>query len=308
MKEVKKQIKIKFLLDQLKLNKKPADICKELDISKQNLNYYLSKLKKEGMIKKIGYGTWEVKNYTSRMLHSKPKSIRGHAFIWKVKLHRKLNDLNLKDCKLIRGKIPRFIIKGRKVWIGKKSIVVYENKSFYGENSIESRKYAVIGLIEVLEALEKQLKVNLRPYVFKPSKEHYGMIKNELARQYNRNKEKMVIKDDIEGEWLWIDDSESLGEMETKNIVRSKQVQDWWNDNKKHRFKVTPSFLMEHLAKLQEVQVETNVQLLEYRKENKSHLELIKQWKMSNNDWRKAERKKIKKDIKEGMQTSVFDF
>ena len=38
----------------------PSKIAKNLDITKQNLNYYISILKKKKLINKIGYGVWIV--------------------------------------------------------------------------------------------------------------------------------------------------------------------------------------------------------------------------------------------------------
>lgn len=73
-----------------------------LPISKQNMNYYISKLKKEGIIKRIGYGTWELTgDYTPKQVKKKVKitsthtkklftfsddDTRGHAFIFRFKL------------------------------------------------------------------------------------------------------------------------------------------------------------------------------------------------------------------------------
>ena len=301
------------ILNLLSQGIKPKDISKQLNLSMPNLSYYLRRLKNQGNIKKVGYGTWEVKSMTSNTLR-KDKQIRGHAFIWTIKLNKKFNWINLLDStgqhnyKLVRNLIPRIIIKDKKVWLGKKTITIYEHKSFYANNSINSRKYAVIGLIEVLEALEKQLSINLRPYIFKCAREHFGMIKNDLARQYNRNNEKMIIHDDLEGDWLWIDDSESLGELETKNIVRSKQVQDWWNDNKKHDFKVTPSFLMESLTKLTELNIDNKKQVLQFAEQIKSHLALIQEYRKENKAWRKSEVKKIKSNLLNGEQLTLDNY
>jgi DNA-binding Lrp family transcriptional regulator len=294
----------------LKQGKKPIQISKQLNITMPNLSYYLSKLSKDGYIKKIGYGTWEVKINTLRMQTNK-KQIRGHAFIWIIKLNKKfdwIKLLNNSKYNLVRNSIPRLMIKDRKVWLGRKTITIYENRSFYGENSIQSRKYAVIGLFEVLEALEKELSINLRPYVFKPVKEHYSMIKNELARQYNRNNEKMIISDDIEGEWLWIDDSESLNELETKNIVRSKQVQNWWNDFKKDGFKVNSSYVNNGFKELTNAQIQTNIQIQQFSQQIKSHLSLIQEYRKENIAWRKSESKKIKDNLNNGTQTNLSDF
>lgn len=274
------------ILQLLKLGHNPSFISKKLKISKQKLNYYIRQLKKEGLIKKIGYGVWEVKNNTLNTLTQKPKKIRGHAFIWTIKLNKKYNWKRLKlQHKLIRNCIPRVIINGRKIWLGKKTITIYEINSFYGENSIQARKYAVISLLELLETIEKKLNINLKPYYFKPAREHYGMIKNELARQYNRKGEKLHIKDG-QDEWLWIDDSESLGELETNNIIISKQVQDWWNNHKKYKFQVTPQFLMERIYEVTENQ-------MMFAKNLKSHIKAIKALTKA------VERKNIKENIKE---------
>lgn len=248
------------IYNQIKHGKNPATISKDLKISKQKINYYIRQLKDKGLIKKIGYGVWEVRKEVKNT--PKHTSIRGHAFIWKVKHNItewiKILQRNKIPYKLVgRDKYPRIIIKNRKIWLGK-NIVIYENKSFYADNPVNSRKYAVIGLKEVLEALEKKLMINLKPYRFKPSREHYGMIKNDLAIQCNRNNEKIHVRDEAEGEWLWIDDSMQLGELETggtKALVRGTQVQKWWNDNKKHNFQVTPTFLMERMNQVTENQM-----------------------------------------------------
>lgn len=162
------------------------------------------------------------------------------------------------------------MINNRKIWLGKKTITIYEPHSFYGINAVESRKYAVCSLIEQIEALEKKLQVNLYPYIFKPAREHYGIIKNDLAIQCNKNKEKIHIRDNLEGEWLWIDDSLSLGELENNSLLRNMQVQTWWNDNKKHNFKVTPSFLLESIN-----QVTQNQKM--FNQNFESHVQSIKQ-------------------------------
>ena len=74
----------------LKQGKNPATISKELNITKQKISYYTTRLKELGVIEKVGYGTWKVKTSTKEHLEHaldiKNKKIRGHAFIWTVKL------------------------------------------------------------------------------------------------------------------------------------------------------------------------------------------------------------------------------
>lgn len=61
MEEVKKRSKNFYLivLQHIRQGSNPAEISKNLKITKQQLNYYISTLKKLGCIEKIGYGTWK---------------------------------------------------------------------------------------------------------------------------------------------------------------------------------------------------------------------------------------------------------
>jgi len=263
-------------------------IKRNLNISKQRLNYYIRELTNRGCLNKISKGNYVVKHQDlEHAFNSTKKECRGHAFIWTIKLNKKYKwkhklESNRVEYKLIRNLIPRIIIKNRKIWLGKKTITIYEPHSFYGRNAIESKKYAVIDLLEILEKLEMLMQVNLKPYTFKPSREHYGLIKNDLARQYNRINEKLVVRDDLEGEWLWIDDSESLAELETggkKALTRNIQVQNWYNDLKENAF-VTPSFLLKNINK--------NAEHLNYYAKNlDTHVEAIKTLSNAVNELRK---------------------
>ena len=291
MKVKKEARKVKFYLTVFNLIKEGLNqkqIAEKLSCSKQKISYYMCKLKEKGFIEKKGFGVWLVKKDTLSHLDFRPKkSIRGHAFIWKIKipkklignLKQKLNNSNINYKEVGKERFPRIFINKRKVWICNKSIVVFENKSFYAKDSINSRKYAVFELISCLRALESKLSINLKPYTFKTSREHYGYIKNELAIQCNKNNEKIIIHDDLEGDWLWVDDSESLGELEnggTNAVLRSKQVQNWFNDHKENNFQVTPSFILKSLGGLLESQQSTNKIIEGFAVNIKSHTKSIK--------------------------------
>ena len=58
-KEVKSKNLYLTILDLIKKGKNPISISKILNITKQNTQYYINQLKENGLIKKIGYGTWE---------------------------------------------------------------------------------------------------------------------------------------------------------------------------------------------------------------------------------------------------------
>ena len=276
------------ILSLLKQSTNLKEIQKNLSISKQDLNYYLKVLLKNGLIEKKGRGYYEISKNTPKDTNL-PREIRGHAFIWTIKLPKEIKNWDKRveileksniPFKLIGllKKTPRIVINNKKVWLGEKSLIIYEPHSFYGINAIESRKYAVLSLISCLQALESKFDINLHPYTFKPSREHYGIIKNDLAIQCNKKGEKIHIRDDLEGEWLWIDDSLELGELETggtKALLRNIQVQRWWNDMKDTGFKLTPSFLMESINGLIKAQEMNNNNLSYIAQNYASHVEIV---------------------------------
>lgn len=268
MKEGKKQILL-LIISQLKKGKNPAKISKEHRIKKQTLQNYLRQLKKMGCIQKESYGVWKVlkevlissKACQKKYQKKEPqKQIRGHAFNWKIKFNkniiweRRLKKFNIKYQLIgINGSTPRIIFKNKKIWFTKTGLVIYEPQSFFSRSSFTSKGMAVWELDKTIKALGRLLKINLEGYYFTTSREHYGMIKNELAKQYNDKKEKLYIRDD-NGIWMWIDDSHSLSELETNEPKNSREVQNWYNDMKKTDFKVTPTFILNTMNGIQQNQ------------------------------------------------------
>jgi len=275
-KEVKKTFLLNHIIAEIENGKYPSQIAKELKVSKQKINYFVGIMKKQGLIKRIGYGVWEVNQEVKRskktaighynqQVKKQVKKIRGHALIWKVNHNIKSwNDFDFKE-RLHTG-TPRKIINGKKVWFGKKHIVIYSDASYFGFNAIESKKYAVSDLLDTLKEIEAKQGINLKPYTFVASREHYAIVKNELARQYNRNGEKLHVKDNGE-EWLLIDDSyKQGGELETigkKALTNNIKVNDFWNDNKLHNFQVTPTFVLNQFKKMQTAVLKTQEQVNE---------------------------------------------
>ncbi|GAH34208.1 unnamed protein product, partial [marine sediment metagenome] len=111
--------------------------------------------------------------------------------------------------------------------------------------------------------------LKFRQYRFSTSREHYGLVKNELARQYNDRKEKMIIRGEDGKTWLWIDDSKGLSEIETNEPNVSRQVQNFWNDHKKHHFEATPSMVLGAIKK--------NADHLEFHAKNmREHVQAVR--------------------------------
>jgi biotin operon repressor len=151
-----------------------TELRKNLSISKQDLNYYLRQLKKRGMIIQKGRGWYEsvkgVKNSTKYdKLLSKDIS-RGHAFVWEIKLpqeikgwERRIDILKEKSInfKLVGAKldIPRIKVLGRKVWLCKDHLRVFDKKeeSYYGKTAKEARNSAFNEVLLIVGALESKL-------------------------------------------------------------------------------------------------------------------------------------------------------
>jgi len=276
-----------LIIDEIKKGNNPAKISKEHNIKKQTLQYYLRQLKNKGIITKEGYGTWRVQKEVSNSTKASSikKQIRGHAFNWKVRFKSEIdwerrlkkNNLNFQYIG-INNSTPRIIFNNKKIWFTKKGLVIYEPKSFFAENSITSKGLAVFELDKTIKELGRKLKIDLSSYQFTTSREHYGLIKNELAKQYNKKGEKLYIRDD-QGIWMWIDDSHSLAELENNEMITNKKVQDWYNDHKKHNFEVTPSFLLNSINKVTENQMMFNENF-------ESHVEAIQTLSKTVNELR----------------------
>ena len=202
-----KKLGLHGVLIEIKLGLSPAQISKKHDIPKQTLNYTVGKLKKAGCIIKKGYGAWEyvkplkeVPIITTRQGNRLgKKEIRGHAFIWRIvfynpynweKIVKNYQKKKLTFQRISSGKVLRTIFNHRKIWLGAKGMTIYEPLDFMGRSSFEAKGKAVFEMDRLIKDLLKELGQKLKPYMFTTSREHYGILKNELARQYNDKKEK----------------------------------------------------------------------------------------------------------------------
>ena len=258
----------------LKQKKSLQTIQKELNISKQQLNYYLRQLKKKGFVSNKDYGWWELtsksKNSTKYHIFLKKDLVRGHAYVWNVKLPKKIEGWNQRlhiikrkgiNYKLVGAKetTPRIKVLGRKVWLCNDHIRIFdtEKSSYYGENAIESRKNSSLQLYRIVRTLENKLGFMFKPFEWSVQKEHYALIKNDLAIDNNQKGIIMKISDE-DGEWLLTDDSLGQGgELENvgkKALQTNIPMQKWWNDNKKNKFQVTPTFVLKGFADVLKIQ------------------------------------------------------
>jgi len=327
------ELKDSFLVDIINLLKKglnPSKIAVHLNISPQSLQYYLSLLKKQNVIRKVGYGTWELipsgeLKILSHKGSSQLKEVRGHAFIWKIRLNKQFDWIELLKSKQIEyttkgiRDTPRIILNNKKIWLGKNFITIFEPKlnSYFAINPIESKKEAIFSLLDTIKLI-KEITGDFK-YTFTCRRQHYGFVNNKEAIYFERKGEKILIKNE-KGYWFSIDYSQNLyKEAET---IHSKDAdidglgyQGLMNSHEKTNFKVTPDFILQGFQSLTQASKENNEmlkdipkivnqmgeQIKEYHKENKGHLALIKTWRKENIN----QRKQINKRIDEIEQTRL---
>lgn len=245
--ENKEKSKVYFIVfSKIKQGKSLKDICKDLTMSKQALNRYISKLKANGSIEKLGYGVWKTNEFIDKQVNKievgkmktlkkvyfsekdKEKDNRGHAFRFKIKIPKIDNWMNrekfmiknnIQFQKINKGHTHRIIFRGCKTWINKESIIVYfpKGRSFFGESADESEKAAVLDMIEIMKGLDNLFKTSFKInkfYQIRVFGKHHANIKNGLAKIYNDEGRKISISNE-DGQWLLIDDSFGLDEMET---------------------------------------------------------------------------------------------
>lgn len=289
-----KKLGLDTIWKEIKSGLRPAQISEKYNIPKQTLAYSVDKLVKMGCAEKVSYGVWraikEVPNQPKGTLepNSDFKQIRGHAFIWNIEFLQETYDWNqiIKNYKqrykkpalsfkmICGGKVPRTIFKGRKIWLTKTGLTIYEPLDFLGKSSFNVKGAAVYEMDRLVKDLIKKLDLKMQHYKFKCSREHFAHVKNQMARQFNENKQK--IKVGIDGKWFWIDHSHGEHEEETNDPNVSVQAQKFYKSQVKTEFKVTPEQILENQKKTDE-QIRKNAKNLDYHAENLvSHVGAVK--------------------------------
>lgn len=231
----------------LKSGKTPKEICKQLSMKKTALSYHLRLLKASGSIEKIGYSVWKTNNFQQKEVqkvkvgHPSPiyktvsfgnlnfsKDIRGHGFKFKVRIPRLFNwsrrtefmdKHKIKYDVINKGFSQRIIFRDHKIWLSQSSIVVYfhDGLSFFSSSAKDNEERAVFEIIEVMKGLDNlfhaSFKINKR-YQIKVFGKHQAQIRNGLAKLYNRAGKRFSVSNE-DGQWLLIDDSLGLDELET---------------------------------------------------------------------------------------------
>lgn len=296
-------------------------IAAKIDMSKQNLNYYNKWLKMLNIAEYAGYGTWRVnhsnipklKEFLSKKLPHKVKQvknsdplyrkikgglkendIRSHAIQCVLKV-RKIRNWNKDKRRSYLKKIDvnfvpiqqgeRFFIESFRVWLTNISIVIWVPYSFFAEGADTGYSYGVYEFLRIAKRVERLMKVDFRisgKHVFRVTRQHHALIKNSLAKQYNKEKKKLYVFDE-RGLWLTIDYSNQIDEVEVlsnrgKNGIESREncthIQKVFNEFKSTG--LTPEKIM-HMIKEQSDSISGLIKNHEIFGENmKSHIGAIR--------------------------------
>lgn len=324
------------ILSYLKAGLRPVKIAAKMGIAMSTLQYHLTTMVKQGLIRKVGYGVWEVleepttEKKTPRGLSRvdltdtpKPREIpreprgppreisqasltrftqdavRGHAFRTRFQIPRGLRNWNnekrtqyLTDNSIpfkhlkIGGEGQRILVKDRKVWLLNKAIIIYDTASYFAEAALEAKQTALATHLGIIKHIERLLHTSFligSDYKFKVSSQHYALIYNALAKQYNEAGEKLEVRT-AKGAWLIIDDSYGMNELETVHpktgMTDNDKVKDWFDGLKeipatRGAPKYTPGFVLGMLAGIQQNQQIITENQLAYATNIESHITSI---------------------------------
>ena len=259
---MKKEVNVYLsIVEGIRKGKNLKEIAADLGKSKQALNRYVSTLKDEGYIKKVGYGVWDIdKEYKPKQVNKtavigknsgrslEPNNVRGHGFLFKLELPENFRNWDKREEILSKLMIKfdpyyvggvkrgqRLTAQKTKVALTDRSILVNFPESYIRETATLAQKDAVAKFLRVIKHLERILRANFSEfgkYKFRVSRQHYALIKNSLARQYLEDNKKLHVYSG-RGLWLLIDNSYNLEELETVHkdtaVKDNHKVQDFFN-------------------------------------------------------------------------------
>jgi hypothetical protein len=205
---------------------------------------------------------------------TRPDIVRAHAFMLTLRVPKGLRNWNnevrarfLAEHDLdfiplrISGAGQRIIFEGRKVWLTDPSVVIYDRSSYFAATSKDSKQLALYKLFALVRQLERSLHADFteragRQYRFKVSRQHYALVKNALAEQYDAEGQKLQVRTTA-GLWFLIDNSFNFHEAETVHAetadTDNRKVQDFFNSLKE--YPLTTDFILQAMNGIQQNQV-----------------------------------------------------
>ena len=297
-----KKFKLNFsIIDHVRLHGKLPD----LGISKTAMQYYISHLKREGILIKKGYGCWAIDDVKLKLQTSSKSSevaqghlynklIRGHGFQFTLKIPNipkwDQRALYLKKKKVNYKVIPQgisFEFKDHVIWLCKDSIVVYfpDWKHYYEFTLDASKKTAVYDFLNIIKSLEVFLVTDLSikgEYQYRTSRQHFAKLKDQLAIICNQQGKKLEVRGSDGKVWLITDRSFKIDELEfihseTAVADGDKVLIPFLNDLREHTQKTGETLLLSDILK--SLDMITKNQMM-YGENALKHVEVIN--KLSN--------------------------
>jgi len=219
-----------------------------------------------------------------------PDSVRGHSFVFTLRVPENLTNWRTAkredylthhgigfELLRIPGGGERLWLEGRKIWLTNKSIIIYERDSYFAETAGEARKHALFSFIALIKKLERVLNADFthklgKEYQFKVSRQHYALVKNALAEQYDSEGKQLFVRLPDTGKlWFIIDNSFNLHEAETiaadSAVGDNHIVQNFFNSLKAHPITASEVLELVHGIATNQMIFDRNMQ---------SHIEAIK--------------------------------
>lgn len=154
----------------------------------------------------------QTKRGTSKQKYS-PDDINGHAFVFTLVIPKDLKEWKRRREILEKRGISyeplthffnsegeKLIVNARKIHFTGKSIIIYESAEYISKLSKQSQSKAIYHFEVFLRIFERMLGMNLKhslgnrqAYKYRVSRQHYALIQNSLAKQYNAEKKKLEV-------------------------------------------------------------------------------------------------------------------
>ncbi len=233
----------------------------------------------------------------------KKKHVRGHGITMTLKVPKLLwwseRRAVLDKKKILWKPIPQGerirVDELEKVWLcNNGSVVFYTGSgergtgiSFFAEDAVGAAWSAMNFMINKVKRLERMLGLPMgalragltiegtKGYKLTFSRQHYALIENALAKQYDKEKKKLYIFGHDGKLWLVIDNSWNLHEMETvnaKSAVPDNILMDRWG-NELRDTQLTPKVTLDLINQTNERLAESARQIEELAKNNAYYAE-----------------------------------
>jgi len=273
-------------------------IAKTLNKSPKTIYKAFSNYIKKGWINKdrtlTSNGIKKVENTIaiSQKVEFQPNTIRLHNLVFKINIKKikgwknkekllNLRQISFKTINLGTWKTEQIVIDNRKIWLNPKRLILYMG-DYYENTPFEAFEKSLQDMKGLIQKVEKALNLNLinKDFIdFEVSRQHYALIKNQLAEQYNKDKKKLFIYDDENRLRLLIDNSLNLKEFEAVHNEKSRddstKVQDHFRDLlEKESYK--PSEIKEIIDRLAKENLILSQNVNIYHKEIREHRGLVK--------------------------------